>query len=232
MKNDWGDKTRCCLLILLSCFLGPTYLVAQAPQGFVDIKQVNSDIVVDLRYYSTNNFVGDTIDGYQAPVIYISEPAARALNLAQEKLVEQGFGLKLFDGYRPQRSVDHFARWARDLEDTLMKRAFYPEVDKSVLFRDGYIASRSGHTRGSTVDLTLIDLSTRIELDMGSPFDRFDPISYHGSGQITRQQSENRRLLKEALESSGFRAYEKEWWHYTLNQEPYPDTYFDFMIRE
>ena len=195
------------------------------------MSQVNRDIMIELRYYSSNNFVGDTIEGYKALKLFVSNPAAKALDVAQKKLEKQGLGLKIYDGYRPQRSVDQFIRWARDRGDTLMKQAYYPRIDKSILFEQGYISSRSGHTRGSTVDLTLIDLSSQEELDMGSPWDRFDEVSHHETERITKQQTENRKLLKQVMESCGFRPYKKEWWHYTLNHEPFPDTYFDFVIR-
>lgn len=206
--------------------------LAQVREGFVYVKAVNSTIEAELRYFSSNNFIGDTINGYEAPVLILTNEAAQALSQVQDQLHAQGLGLKVFDGYRPQRAVDQFVGWAKELSDTTMKAKYYPKVAKDELFEKGYIASRSGHTRGSTMDLTLIWLSTGAELDMGSPYDLFDPVSHHGTkNSISSEQIANRLLLKEAMETVGFKSYQYEWWHYTLKNEPFPDTYFDFVIR-
>lgn len=185
----------------------------------------------DVRYHSNDNFMGTRADGYLVPRAMLTRTAADALLKVQEDLAKSNLGLKVFDGYRPQKAVDHFSRWALDLNDTTSKRKYYPNVPKSKLFDLGYIASRSGHTRGSTVDLTIINLTTGNELDMGSPWDFFGEISHHGSPLITEEQSRNRDILLQVMTKHGFRRYDKEWWHYTLENEPFPDTYFNLDIK-
>ncbi|MBV6647555.1 MAG: M15 family metallopeptidase [Cyclobacteriaceae bacterium] len=214
-------------------FLGISWISVaqeQLPLGFVYVDDVIPDIAIELRYYSNNNFVGDTIDGYLNERLIISQAAATALLKVQKDLKEIGLKLKIFDGYRPQKAVNHFVRWAQNLPDTSMKSRFYPNVDKSNLFKLGYIASKSGHTRGSTLDLTIIDQKTGVELDMGGPFDFFGPISHHSYQNLSPIQLSNRKLLKSTMLRYGFRSYSKEWWHYTLNNEPFPDRYFDFDV--
>lgn len=188
-------------------------------------------VVIDLCYFGNDNFIGTRVDGYDAPVCYLTLPAAAALSKVQNALAPFGLGVKLFDCYRPQRAVDHFVRWAEDLNDTKTKAAYYPNVPKSKLFARGYIAARSGHSRGSTVDLTLIDLKSGTELDMGTPFDFFSPRSWPTSPEVTAQQCANRLLLRRVMTGAGFRPLKEEWWHFTLENEPYPDTYFDLPIR-
>jgi len=200
------------------------------PEGFVNVSDIAPNILLDIRYYTSYNFVGSRVDGYVAPVAILTVPAAQALKKVSDDLFAQGYLLKIFDAYRPQRAVDHFVRWAKDLSDTLYKHVFYPDVDKSKLFKLGYIASKSGHSRGSTVDLTLVDMRTGKELDMGAPFDLFGPISGHGTQNITQAQTANREVLKNAMLRRGFRLYQEEWWHYTLIGEPFPNTYFDFDV--
>ena len=200
------------------------------PEGFVYLDEVIPSARFDIRYYGEFNFVGRRISGYNAPFAILSKEAAEALKRVSDDLAERGFGLLIFDGYRPQKAVDDFAAWSLDPSDAKMKEIFYPEVDKSRLFELGYIASRSGHTRGSTVDLTLVRLDTGEEVDMGGPFDFFGPVSHHGTDLVTEEQTANRNILKEAMEKHGFAAYDQEWWHYTLKPEPYPDTYFDFDV--
>lgn len=200
------------------------------PQGFVYVSDVAPDILLDIRYYSAYNFVGTRVDGYHAPVAILTAEAAQALKKAGDELRSQGYLLKIFDAYRPQQAVDHFVRWAKEINDTIYKRVFYPDVDKSKLFTLGYIASKSGHSRGSTVDLTLVDIYTGKELDMGAPFDFFGPKSGHGTHLVTPAQTANREILKNAMLKHGFRSYKEEWWHYTLNGEPYPETYFGFKV--
>ncbi|MDD2358362.1 MAG: M15 family metallopeptidase [Thiovulaceae bacterium] len=217
---------------VMALLMSATIVLAQdVPSGFVDLQKAVPTVVVELRYSGENNFIGKPIDGYEARICYISTPAALALKSVQEKLSLFGFGLKVFDGYRPQRAVNHFVRWAKDLSDTKMKAIYYPNVLKSELFEKGYIAARSGHSRGSTVDLTLIDLATGKELDMGTGFDFFSPISWPTSKEVTSQQRANRLLLRSIMMSQGFRPLEEEWWHFTLANEPYPTTYFDFVVR-
>lgn len=200
-------------------------------EGFVSLSEEIPSIVLDIRYYSTDNFIGTRVDGYLQPKAMLTKEAATALQKVQLALEKEGLGLKVFDAYRPQKGVNHFIRWAKLPADTLTKQKYYPTVDKKDVFRLGYVASRSGHSRGSTLDLTLIRLETGEELDMGSGWDFFGDISSHGSGQITTHQMRNRQKLKSIMEKFGFRAYSKEWWHYTLRSEPYPDTYFDFDIK-
>jgi D-alanyl-D-alanine dipeptidase len=186
---------------------------------------------LEIRYFSDDNFVGAVIDGYEAPKAILTEEAAEALRQAADALFEQGYYIKIFDAYRPQRAVDHFVRWSKDIEDTKMKEKYYPDLDKAVLFELGYIAENSSHSRGSTVDLTLVDASTGEELDMGSGFDFFGDISNHGTELITEDQEKNRNILRDAMVEAGFEIYPEEWWHYTLKDEPYPDTYFDFPVK-
>ena len=189
------------------------------------------NLQIDVRYFSSDNFVGEPITGYQAEAIYLTEPTLVALQNVLADAADNGFGLKVFDAYRPQQAVDHFVRWAEDLSDTRMKSRFYPDVDKANLFRDGYIAAQSGHSRGSTVDLTLFDLGTGEELDMGTPWDFFDLASWGESDEVNAQQRANRDLLRELMTSHGFIPIEQEWWHFSLENEPFPDTYFDFPVR-
>ncbi|MEE4280043.1 MAG: M15 family metallopeptidase [Halieaceae bacterium] len=205
---------------------------AEVPAGFVALREVAPEVVVELRYLGANNFVGEPVDGYLAERCFLTTEAADALARVQARLVAFSLGLKVFDAYRPQRAVDHFVRWASDLEDTRRKADYYPRVAKDRLFAEGYIAARSGHSRGSTVDLTIvsIDGERRQELDMGTPFDFFGPESHALSKSVTAQQRANRMLLRRVMVEQGFRPLAEEWWHFTLSNEPYPDTYFDFPV--
>jgi len=204
--------------------------LAQLPKEFGYITDEIPDIHLDLRYCTHNNFVGKPIDAYNAEVYILTIAAINALKKVQDELRTRGLSLKIFDAYRPQSAVNHFSRWARRVEDTLMKQQFYPSVDKRYLFKLGYIASKSGHSRGSTVDLTIINTKTGEELDMGSPFDFFGEISWVEDTSITKKQRDNRLLLKEVMLKYNFRNYPKEWWHFTLRWEPFPETYFDFPV--
>ena len=219
------------LLLLTACSKEPTTLQPALPAGFVYITDVIPDAVLEVRYYSTYNFLGVRVEGYLAPVAILTKEAADALKLANDDLRTQGYAIKVFDAFRPQRAVDHFVRWAQDAGDTLTKRYFYPDLAKDSLFPLGYIAERSGHSRGSTVDLTLIEMLTGREVDMGSPFDFFGVVSNHGTPLITPQQTANRNILIDAMLRAGFKLYDEEWWHYTLVVEPHPDTYFDFPVQ-
>ena len=201
------------------------------PAGFVRLSDAIPDIVLDVRYYGAENFVGAPVDGYEAPVAILTQPAADALRQVQASLRARGFGLKVFDAYRPQAAVDHFVRWAADLSNSRTKADYYPDVPKSELFARGYIAGKSGHTRGSTVDLTVVRLSDGAELDMGTPYDFFGAESAVDYEDLTDAQRANRRLLADAMQAHGFAPYPEEWWHYTLADEPYPETYFDFPVR-
>lgn len=206
---------------------------APLPNGFVYLDEVVPGLLFDLRYAGHNNFIGEPIDGYLKPRAILTRPAAQALGRAQEELKPFGLGLKVFDAYRPQRAVDHFVRWAKDIADVRMKPAYYPAVDKTRLFRDGYIAERSGHSRGSTVDLTVVALDGALagELDMGGTYDFFDPHSWAAAATPGAAQRANRLLLQLLMKKHGFRPYEQEWWHFTLNGEPFPETYFDFPVQ-
>lgn len=199
--------------------------------GFSYIKNKIPTIETDIRYFGSHNFTGRPVIGYEAPVAILSTKATLALEKVQNELNKKGLGLKVFDSYRPQRAVTSFEVWARDINDTIAKQEFYPDIDKKDLFVLNYIASKSGHTRGSTLDLTLINLQTKQELDMGSPFDFFGTISHHNTTEITTQQKENRELLRTAMLKHGFKDYAEEWWHYTLIDEPFPETYFDFVVK-
>jgi zinc D-Ala-D-Ala dipeptidase len=204
---------------------------AQLPEGFVYVNSIIPDLDVELRYITTNNFVGKRIEGYKLNKLILTEKAALALKQVQESLQNHNLCLKVYDGYRPQRAVNHFIRWAKNLNDTINKHAFYPDVDKLNLFVEEYIATRSGHSKGSTVDLTIIDGNTGIPLDMGSNYDFFGEASWVDYQNITEKQKANRQLLQTMMLKYGFRNYPKEWWHFTLREEPFPNTYFDFPIK-
>lgn len=197
---------------------------------FVLLSDYVPGIVQEIRYFSTYNFVGDRIDGYEEPVALLTREAARALkNVANEANV-MGYRLKVFDAYRPARAVRHFVFWGIEDLDLRMKPFFYPNLEKQVLFQEGYIAKESSHSRGSTVDLTLLDMATGKEVDMGSPFDLFDPLSHPGNGEVTDAQYDNRMLLQNLMVRAGFVPIDCEWWHFTLGDEPFPETYFDFPV--
>ena len=205
-------------------------MVSNDGTGFVSVSEAVPDVILEIRYYSTFNFIGDRIDGYLQPIALLTREAAARLKEAGDELAKKGYRLKVFDAYRPQMAVDHFMRWANDLGDTRMKKHFYPDLDKSVLIPEGYIARRSGHSRGSTVDLTLFDMETQKETDMGSPFDFFGEKSHPDYRGVTEKQYQNRMLLRDAMLRHGFRPLSEEWWHFTLIGEPYPDTYFTFPV--
>ena len=211
---------------------------------FVELAKAVPDAILEIRYYSTYNFVGKRVDGYLEPVALLTRQAADSLRAVSDDLLKQGYRLKIYDAYRPQCAVDHFVRWAADVNDTLMKPYFYPDVPRDQLFKLGYIAEKSGHTRGSTVDLTLFDMATEKEVDMGGTFDWFGLEShpdfggnpqtgeYKGNAQITAEQFRNRMILREAMLRHGFKAIDEEWWHFTLKNEPFPNTYFTFPVKK
>lgn len=208
-----------------------TPAVADGRDGFVDAASVAPGLVVDMRYFGSENFIGRPIAGYEAPVCLLTKEAGAALGRVQAKLKPFGLGLKVFDCYRPQRAVANFVEWAKDPADVTRKAIQYPNVDKSRLFELGYIAERSGHSRGSTVDLTLVDLVSGAEIDMGSGYDLFDTLSWPSDPRPSAQVRANRLALQAAMTGEGFRPLKEEWWHFTLNGEPYPETYFDFVVR-
>jgi D-alanyl-D-alanine dipeptidase len=200
------------------------------PKGFVYLDEVIPTAIYDIRYFGDYNFIGTRVDGYNAPLAIMTDTAAKALKAVSDELALEGYSLKIFDAYRPVKAVSHFIRWAKDPKDTKMQSIFYPEVDKSQLFKLGYLSTKSGHSRGSTVDLTLVYTKSGEEVDMGSTFDFLGVISNHGTKLITAKQTENRNKLKNAMVKNGFKLYSKEWWHYSLNKEPYPKQYYDFDI--
>ena len=211
---------------------------------FVTLTDAVPDAILEIRYFSTYNFVGRRIDGYVEPTALMTKVAADSLRAVSDDVKALGYRLKVYDAYRPQMAVDHFVRWAADIPDTLMKRYFYPDVDKSLLFEQEYIAEKSGHTRGSTVDLTLFDMQTEKELDMGGTFDWFgleshpdfggnpDTMEYLPNDEITAEQFAHRMILRQAMMRHGFRPISSEWWHFTLDNEPFPDTYFNFPVKQ
>lgn len=203
---------------------------AVLPEGFVFLTDIDPSIHQDMRYAGSNNFIGSPITGYLAPVCIITERAARALAAIQRELERQGLSLLVYDCYRPQRAVNHFVRWSQDETDQMNKPQYYPRVDKRDFFRKGYVMQHSGHTRGSTVDLTIVNATTGAPLDMGTHFDFMDMLSHPANRQITRKQYQNRQLLRRLMFQHGFVGIATEWWHFTLQQEPYPETYFDFPV--
>lgn len=225
------------------------------PDRFVDLQTAIPSVALEIRYYGDHNFLGTRVDGYQAPKCLITAPAAEALAKVQAELQEFSLSLKIYDCYRPQRAVDHFVRWAKDIRDTKTKAEFYPTVDKRNLFRDGYIAEKSSHSRGSTIDLTIVPVPMPAQeqytpgqplracylpagkrfrdnsIDMGTGFDCFHELSHPGNLKVGLQQRIHRLLLKTLMDKYGFKNYDQEWWHFTLRNEPYPDTYFDFPVK-
>ncbi len=211
---------------------------------FVTLTDAVPDAILEIRYFGTYNFVGERVDGYEQPVALLTRRAADSLRAVSDDVKRQGYRLKIYDAYRPQKAVDHFVRWAKEVDDTLMKRYFYPDLDKSVLFAQEYIMEKSGHTRGSTVDLTLFDMTTEKELDMGGTFDWFGHESHPDFGgnpetgdyatndSITPAQFANRMMLRNAMIRHGFKPLDTEWWHFTLKDEPFPDTYFTFPVKQ
>jgi len=219
------------VLLLLATLTAAQARDERRPDSFVDAASVAPGLIVEARYATPHNFVGVPIDGYARPLCYLTRPAAAALAEVVADLEPRGLTLKAYDCYRPERAVAHFVRWARNLGDVKMKAEFYTQVDKSTLFRDGYIAARSGHSRGSTVDLTLARRRDGTALDMGTPFDFFSPRSWPSDPSVGAEARANRALLARAMARRGFRPYDKEWWHFTLRHEPYPQSYFDFPVR-
>ena len=197
---------------------------------FVVLAEFVPQIVQEIRYYSTFNFIGDRIDGYEEPVALLTKEAARALKAVSNEMIVQGYRLKIFDGYRPVSAVKHFMLWAIEDQDVRMKPYFYPDIEKQELFDRGYIAKHSSHSRGSTVDLTLLDMKTGKEIDMGSPFDLFSERSHPDCKEISDEQYNNRMILQNVMVRNGFLPLDCEWWHFTLKNEPFPETYFEFPV--
>ncbi len=242
----------CVAVVVCSCSDGRSAATTSPTDDssqFVTLTDIVPDAILEIRYYGTYNFVGERIDGYLAPTALLTREAADSLRAVSDDVKAQGYRLKIYDAYRPQKAVDHFVRWAADVTDTLMDDYFYPDLDKGVLFEQEYIYERSGHTRGSTVDLTLFDMTTEKELDMGGTFDWFGPEShpdfcgnpdtgeYNGDNSksptgrsISEEQFANRMILRKAMLRHGFKPLDTEWWHFTLTNEPFPDTYFTFPV--
>lgn len=223
-------RAACALMFSLT-LAACAHAAPERPEGFVDAAEIVPGLRIEMRYTGAHNFVGQPIDGYEAPVCILTRQAAEALAHVQAELAPRGLGLKVYDCYRPQRAVAHFVRWAADLSDQGTKAEFYPNVDKSRLFELGYIAERSGHSRGSTLDLTIIDLATGAELDMGTPFDLFDTRSWPTDETVSAAARANRLMLQNLMRAHGFRSLREEWWHFTLEDEPHSDVYFDFIVR-
>lgn len=220
-----------CLFTLIVLSLPISTSAQERPPTFVDAASVVPGLLTDMRYIGAHNFVGAPVDGYEKPICYLTQQAAQGLARVAVELSSHGLVLKAFDCYRPTRAVAHFVRWAQNIADVKRKTEFYPDVDKRNLFRDGYIAARSGHSRGSTVDITLARRDGGKELDMGTPFDFFSPRSAPGDRTVSAGAQQNRALLARAMRNGGFVPYDKEWWHFTLRNEPYRDTYFNFPVR-
>lgn len=225
-----------------------------APADFVALRAVDPTILQDIRYSTPHNFTGRVVDGYASPTCLLTAPAARALHRVQQGLVHRGYSLKVYDCYRPQRAVDRFVAWSQDSREHAMKAEFYPEVAKSRLFADGYIARRSGHSRGSTVDLTIVRLRAKptrayrlgehlvscyaprakrfpdASIDMGTGFDCFDPRAHTLDPRVKGAPHNDRLMLQHTMEAAGFAGIPEEWWHFTYRAEPYPTTYFDFPV--
>ncbi len=217
---------------ILFCFLSFSIAFSQTNKTpeFVSIQKFIPSIKVELRYASNHNFIGHPIKGYYTNNAILTIEAAKALKKAQQLLNNKGYSLIIYDAYRPQKAVKEFVQWAKNLKDTLMKREFYPTVNKKILFKAGYISSHSRHSSGSTVDLSIISLKTNKPIDMGSPFDFFGKPSWINYNLLTKKQKANRALLQSVMNKSGFRNYAKEWWHFTLRNEPYKNRYFDFNL--
>jgi len=204
---------------------------SDVPDNFIYVREVIPDLAVDLKYFDNDNFTAERVSGYEANRLILTLEASTALKKVQQDLRYCSLALKVFDGYRPQCAVDSFIRWANDTDDLRTKTRYYPNIDKSRIFPEGYLVEKSSHSRGSTVDLTLIDLISGLELDMGTPFDFFDLTSWPGSTEVTVQQRANRMLLRAVMNKQGFVGVDEEWWHFSLRDEPYPDRYFGFLVR-
>jgi D-alanyl-D-alanine dipeptidase len=249
-----------CVLISFLISFNQTYIEwtdaaeSNLPEGFINIKDAAPSIILDIRYYTPHNFVGERIAGYQSPKCILTKEAANALKKVQDELGTSSLSLKVYDCYRPQMAVDHFVKWAKNISDTRMKKEFYPVVEKKNLFKDGYVAYQSSHSRGSTVDVTIVSIPVPEQedyiqgqklrecylpvekrfkdngIDMGTGFDCFHELAHMANYRLESKQRANRILLKTVMEKHGFANYEKEWWHFTLKAEPFPDTYFNSVI--
>ena len=218
------------LFIIILLGFSTVFFNDNLEDGFVYLKDIDDSIIVDLKYYSSENFTGQLVEGYHSNTAILTNEAASALSNAQDDFNKLGYSLILYDAYRPQRAVDFFVQWSKNLNDTINKRIYYPNIKKSELFKLGYIAYKSGHSRGSTVDVSLVEISTNNELDMGTIFDYFGIESHTFFNDISETQKSNRLILYEIMSKNGFKNYSKEWWHFTLENEPYKK-YFDFLVK-
>jgi D-alanyl-D-alanine dipeptidase len=254
MKRTCLNPIVILICLCISFFPHSALSEGNLPEGFVDVREMIPSVQLDIRYAGDHNFLGIKVDGYLAPKCILTREAAAALAKVQNELARSSLSIKIYDCYRPQRAVEHFVRWAKDISDEKTKKEFYPTIEKKDLFRDGYIDSRSGHSRGSTVDLTIVPVPVPEQekyvpgqalyacylpaesrfrdnsLNMGTGFDCFHDLSHTENKEVPVSQMRNRLLLKSVMEKYGFRNYEKEWWHFTLKNEPFQDQYFDFVI--
>uniref|UniRef100_A0A914CLL8 D-Ala-D-Ala dipeptidase n=1 Tax=Acrobeloides nanus TaxID=290746 RepID=A0A914CLL8_9BILA len=223
------------------------------PEEFVYLNEINPNIISNLRYFSNENFIGHPIVGYERNVAILTKQAAEALSKAQQEFEQNDYTLVIYDAYRPRRSVEYFLEWNKNLSDQRKKKEYYPFIEKAEVFDLGYVAKKSGHTRGSTVDLTIAKIGNKIEdrkwvsrkledgreilflddgtLDMGSSFDLFDQASHQDSPIIASPYTEHRNYLRNVMMKHGFRPNPREWWHYSFIDEPFPDTYFEFHVK-
>ena len=217
------------IFIIIILIFNSTSFNNNLEAGFVYLNDIDDSIVVNLKYYSSENFTGQFVEGYHSNNAILTKESALALSNAQDDFNKLGYSLILYDAYRPQRAVDFFVQWSKNLNDTINKRIYYPNIKKSELFELGYIAYKSGHSRGSTVDVSLVEISTNKLLDMGTIFDYFGIESHTFFDDISEKQKSNRLILYEIMSNNGFKNYSKEWWHFTLKNEPY-QKYFDFLV--
>lgn len=225
------------LLLLSQLIFAPSeYVFANESEydraGFVELSSVIPDVILDIRYYSTDNFVGNRINGYNEPIALTTIEVAEALKKVSDEVRASGYKLLIYDAYRPQTAVDYFFEWAKKTDDIRMKSKYYPEKDKEDLFDEGFIAIRSAHSRGSAVDLSLYDIKAGHAVDMGGQFDYFGDKSFFNYINLTEEQIKNRRYLRDVMERNGFIPLDNEWWHFQLENEPYPDIYFDFPVEK
>ena len=245
-------KTFNLLVLCLILFIANAALAVELPKDFVNLKEIEPSIIENLRYFSNENFIGRKIDGYNANRVILTHKAAIALVKVQQELLKDGYSLVIYDAYRPQRAVDLFMKWSKDSEDQIAKEKYYPNINKADVFKLGYVAEKSGHSRGSTVDLSIIKVGDSLKpitlqkrqlkngsiipflhdgtVDMGSSFDLFGEASHHDNNLIEKEFLDQRNYLRRVMKKNGFNDYQEEWWHYTLKDEPFPDTYFDFIV--
>jgi D-alanyl-D-alanine dipeptidase len=245
-------KTFNLFLWYLAFSIANTSLAAELPKDFVYLKDIEPTIIENLRYFSNENFMGRKIDGYKANRVILTSEAAIALVKIQQELLKNGYSLVIYDAYRPQRAVDFFMKWSKDSNDQVAKEKYYPDINKADVFKLGYVAEKSGHSRGSTVDLSIIRIGDSLKpitfqkrqlkngsiipflddgsVDMSSSFDLFGEASHHDSNLIETEFLARRNYLRGIMKKNGFNDYPEEWWHYTLKNEPFPDTYFDFVV--